>query len=326
MTLLLLALSSLAAVLPMLLFLWIVWWMDRYDREPLWLLAIVFLWGAVGGIVLAVIGSFALLAPVLLVAPGLADVTSTVIIAPLIEEPAKAVILLAVLWNRHFDNMTDGFVYGAAAGLGFGMTENFLYFAGEAISGDPFGWVATVVIRTLYSAVMHASATAIVGAALGFARFRGCLALVGGGLGGLVMAMGVHALWNGMLTLDAVAGFGGALVGMNLLLFPLIFLFLFGVFHLCLLEEKVTIRRELASEAEDGVLSKEHARILSSYCARNRRAWVPAGVDHHAYVYAATELAMRKKQARLTHWSRERAYYQAEVERLRDEVRRMLDR
>ena len=51
-------------------------------------------------------------------------------IAPLIEEPAKALCLLALYRSREFDNATDGFVYGAAAGLGFGMTENFFYFGG----------------------------------------------------------------------------------------------------------------------------------------------------------------------------------------------------
>ena len=86
----------------------------------------------------------------------------------------------------------------------------------------------TVVVRTLYSALMHASATSVVGAALGFARFRGCLTLTVSGVLGLALAMGIHALWNGLLTLDTLGGFGGALFGMNLLLFPLEFLFILG--------------------------------------------------------------------------------------------------
>ena len=57
-----------------------------------------------------------------------AAMVGPVLVAPLVEEPCKALFLAYVIWNRHFDNMTDGFVYGAAAGLGFGMTENLLYF------------------------------------------------------------------------------------------------------------------------------------------------------------------------------------------------------
>lgn len=317
-------LSMVCAVVPMLAFLALVWWMDRYDREPVWLLALVFMWGAVGSIVLALIGSSVLLLPVELLAPGAADATGAVLIAPLIEEPAKAVILLAVLWSRHFDNMTDGFVYGAAAGLGFGMTENFLYFASAAATGDPVGWMFTVVIRTLYSAMMHASATSVVGAALGFARFRGCLALIVLGAFGLVLGMGIHALWNGLLTLDTLANTGGALFGANLLLFPVEFLFIFGVYNLCLLNESLVIKRELRAEAASGLIPEDHARIMGSYCARSRRKWVPKGVNHHKYVYAATTLAFRKQQARLVKGGSEHDFYEKEVLRLRAEVKELL--
>lgn len=323
MALLLIALSTICAVVPMLVFLGLVWWMDRYDREPLWLLGLTFMWGAIGSIVLALIGSTVLLLPVAALAPGAADATGAVVIAPLIEEPAKAVILLLVMWNRHFDGMTDGFVYGAAAGLGFGMTENFLYFASVASTGDPLGWMFTVVIRTMYSAVMHASATSVVGAALGFARFRGCLAVAAIAPLGLGMGMGIHALWNGLLTLDALAGLGGAGFGVNLLLFPLEFLFIFVIYQLCLLEESMTIKRELGEEAAAGLIPAEHPKIMSSWWRRNSRKWVPAGVNHHAYVYAATTLAFRKKQLAMSR-GRDATFYKKEVEQLRQRVADLL--
>jgi len=320
---LLVAFSTVCAIVPMLLFLGVVWWMDRYDREPIWLLSLTFLWGAIGSIVLAVIASSIMLLPVQLIAPAAADATGAVVIAPLIEEPAKACILLLIIWSRHFDNMTDGFVYGAAAGLGFGMTENFLYFAGAAVEGDAFAWIMTVVVRTLYSALMHATATSVVGAALGFARFRGCLALGVTGVLGLALAMGIHALWNGLLTLDTLGGFGGALFGMNLLLFPLEFLFILGVYQLCLVNESMMIKRELTEEAGLGLIPAEHARILSSYLARNRRKWVPRGLNRRAYVRAATTLAFRRYQAAHARQS-EAAYYRKEVERLREEIQTLL--
>ncbi len=307
----------------MLVFLAIVWWMDRYDREPLWLLLLTFAWGAIGSIGLALIGSTILLAPIELLAPAAASSAGAVLVAPIIEEPAKALILLAVLWNRHFDNMTDGFVYGAAAGLGFGMTENFIYFANVAAGGSALEWMFTVVIRTSYSAVMHATATAVVGAALGFARFRGCLAIAAMGTLGMGLAIGIHMLWNGLLTLDAEIGLGGAGFLVNLLLFPLEFLLIFAVYNLCLLEEKITIRRELREEAAAGLLPAAHAEILGSWIARNRRAWVSPGVDHHAYVYTATTLAFRKKQLATARPS-EAPYYKREVEALRQRLGTML--
>ena len=120
--------STVCACVPMFCFLAAIWWLDRYDREPIWLLGLTFLWGAIGSIVAAVIGSItvellvggatAVLGALLaLDLETLRAASGPVLVAPLVEEPSKAVILLYVIWNRHFDNMTDGFVYGAAAGL-----------------------------------------------------------------------------------------------------------------------------------------------------------------------------------------------------------------
>ena len=49
--------------------------------------------------------------------------------APLIEEIAKALGVLAVFWllRAEFDNMRDGIVYGALIGLGFNWYEAALY-------------------------------------------------------------------------------------------------------------------------------------------------------------------------------------------------------
>lgn len=325
MQMLLVLASNVCAILPMVAFLAAVWWLDRYDREPVWLIALTFLWGAVGAIVLSVVGS-AVLATALGVGVGFgAAVTGAevdwltaslgpVVVAPLVEEPAKALILLAIMWNRHFDNMTDGFVYGAAAGLGFGMTENLLYFV--VSSGDLVAWSGTVLVRTFYSAVMHATATAIVGAALGFARFRGTLTLTVCGLLGLALATGVHALWNGLLTGEQLIDAHGALMSLNLVLFPFEVLTTFVVFQLCLLEESATIRRELAEEADAGRIPEHHPSIVSSWTRRLRGGWLPPGVDRDAYVQAATSLAMRKKQVRQM-GDRAPRFYLDEVERLR---------
>jgi hypothetical protein len=223
--------------------------------------------------------------------------------------------LLIVLWNRNFDNSTDGFVYGAAAGLGFGMTENFMYFMTVAFTGDAWSWVNTVVIRTLYSGVMHATATSIIGASLGFARFRGCLVLAASGAGGLGLAIGVHMLWNGLITLDTLHGTDGLLQMLNLMIFPFEVLLLFTVFQACLLHESTTIRRELAEEAALGRIPPEHPNILASWRRRQSRRWLPAGVDHARYVRATTALAMRKRQAKAAGPSGE--FYRDEVERLR---------
>jgi RsiW-degrading membrane proteinase PrsW (M82 family) len=311
----------------MFVFLAIVWWLDRYHREPVWLLAITFLWGAVGGVFGAVVGSVVLDAGARLLVVPVASmlgsdldafhaVLGTVAIAPIVEEPSKALFLLYILWNRHFDNMTDGFVYGAATGLGFGMTENLVYFV--SVSGDAYLWGSTVVVRTFYSAVMHATASAIVGAALGFARFRGCLAIIVCGSLGLAMAIAVHALWNGLLMLGQIQGSNAPFV-IDMLLFPLEVAGVLLVAQICLADESCMIRRELGAEAARGTLPPEHPRILASAFRRLWRGWLPHGVDHGRYVRATTSLAMRRHQVRQM-GERAPAFYRHEVVKLRREV------
>ncbi len=324
--------SIVCACVPMFVFLAAIWWLDRYDREPIWLIGLTFLWGAIGSVLAAV--AVSLLAQVI-IAMGLGVLTATlgidteaanaiagpVLVAPLVEEPAKALILLYVIWNRHFDNMTDGFVYGAAAGLGFGMTENLMYFV--TVTEDVAAWGMTVFIRTFYSALMHATATAIVGAAMGFARFRGCLALWVSSTVGMGVAMTVHALWNGLITIEEVLGGSGGLFMLDLMLFPLEVLGVFVVFQVCLLEESWTIRRELQEEADKGRIPPEHPAIISSWFRRLGKGWVPSGVDPDLYVLTTTNLAMRKKQIRQM-GTEAPAFYRDEVDRLRRQVELLL--
>ena len=132
-----LALSIAAGMIPMLAFLAVVWWLDRYDREPVWLVGLVFLWGAVfaagGSYITNSIGHLVL--SIALANSINAEWISIMFVAPLVEEPLKGIILVALAFTRWFDNTTDGFVYGAAAGLGFAMSENILYFTRAEASG-----------------------------------------------------------------------------------------------------------------------------------------------------------------------------------------------
>jgi RsiW-degrading membrane proteinase PrsW (M82 family) len=321
-----LALLSVAcAGLPILCFLGLLWWLDRYDREPIWLLVLVFVWGAVGAVILSLVGNTIALLPLTWAFGATAAMhTGTVLIAPLVEEPTKALVLPLVLRSRHFDNATDGFVYGAAVGLGFGMTENFLYFVGSAATGDVWGWLATVFIRTFFSAMMHATASSIVGAFLGWAMFRRWPVRALAGACGLLLAMTIHGIWNGLITADQLLNAGGLLFVTDLLLFPAEFLVIFAVFQVCLWDEHRSIRTELAAEAQEGILPAEHVPILASYLQRMRRGWLPAGVSHHAYVRATTTLAFRRRQIRVSHGAR-RDGYERDLVALREEIARLLE-
>ncbi len=323
---LLILLSIFAAIVPMVSFLALVWWLDRYDREPIWMVVLTFAWGAIGATSLSLLGNTtAHLLIAMAAGPEAASVVSPVVVAPLVEEPTKAMILLIVVLSRYFDNTTDGFVYGAAAGLGFGMTENFLYFTTVASTAawDPLGgtlaWAGTVAIRTCYSALMHATATAIVGAALGWARMRPLPVRIFALGSGLVIAMAIHGLWNGLLTLDAQIEADGKLAMMDFILFPVELLITMIIFQLCLLSERRTLRRELQDEAQKGGLPAAHIDYLTTYLRRGLQRWAPAGVDQRAYIKVATTLALRKDQARRAR-GRKAELYRHDVERLRSEL------
>lgn len=282
----LLVLASIpAAVLPVLGFLALIWWLDRFDREPVWLLLLAFGWGAGMAVPAALWAEQALV-----------DSIPSLFLAPLVEEPIKALAVLAIAATRHFDNTTDGFVYGAAVGLGFGMTENAVYFAEEARSGSLLGWAWLVAVRSLYASLMHAASSSALGAALGFSKFRSPTIALLAVPAGVVAMLAIHGLWNGLLQAGSA---GRAHLGLlDLVLFPLELGILGALFALSLLDERRILRRELDPEAAAGVLPPEHVPILSSLAARLRDDWLPPGVDQEAYIAAATTLAFRKHQAR----------------------------
>ncbi|MFH1434412.1 MAG: PrsW family intramembrane metalloprotease [Pseudomonadota bacterium] len=323
--LILLFFSVFLATLPMICLLLVVWWLDRYEREPLWLVGLVFAWGAVGGVLLGGIFSLAFTMPIHMVfGAQTAEIAGAVLIAPIIEEITKGAVLLLIVFNRNFDNATDGFIYGAATGLGFGMVENLLYFSLGAASGDVPGWCGIVFMRTIFTAPMHALASSCFGATLGYAKFQrsGAVRVVIPMLG-LGIAMAIHFLWNSF----AVAS-GAFSSEIPLLLSILIiigeFTLIFAVFQASLFSESRMIRRELEKEARAGLIPALHLKYLPYYFKRFQGGWLQPGVSKRRYIARATELAFRRAQRDRCGPDR-RAFYASEVSRLQQEVRQILE-
>ncbi|HWG91679.1 MAG TPA: PrsW family glutamic-type intramembrane protease [Candidatus Thermoplasmatota archaeon] len=193
------ALVGAAFFTPLLFLVWIRN-RERYRRERLPPLLKAFLSGAVLGVIMAgllatmvayvippaTVGAFQEAFPFLTAGAFLA-----VVVAPLAEEPAKAVWLLT--FRGELQEPEDGLVYGAAIGLGFGATENVLYALVTLLFGGVELAVATVVFRTLGTVLLHGAATALVG--YGATRSLRWGAHVH--LPGLVPALGVAVLLHG---------------------------------------------------------------------------------------------------------------------------------
>jgi RsiW-degrading membrane proteinase PrsW (M82 family) len=134
--------------------------------------------------------------------------------APIVEETLKALILVYLVRRPNFTYFVDGAIYGFAVGIGFAIVENYSYILGYEGTA-----LSVAVGRVLSTNLMHATASALVGIALGFARFqrlsRGALLL----LSGLLLAMAVHMAFNNLVTrvssallllYAAATGLGGA--------------------------------------------------------------------------------------------------------------------
>ncbi len=309
------ALNSVLAVAPIAVYLGIFWWLDRYEREPLWVVLLTLLFGA-----LVALPVSASVSEGVAIDAGVDDLaTLATWIAPVVEEPMKALVLVFLLSSRHFDNATDGMLYGAASGLGFALFENYLYFE-QTWAQAPEIWPEVVVYRGLLTALMHCSATAMVGGVIGALRYRGPLlqGLVAPLLG-LVPAIALHAIFNGTLIQADLRGEDVATV--PLVLIPLGALALLALTQLALYREHLTIERELRDEP--GLIPATHASILPFVTRRRGSAWWRGAPEHRRrYVRAATTLAFRKHQ--LKRAGGDLPQLRRDVERLRAEIRRLL--
>jgi protease PrsW len=321
---LVLALASLfAAVIPMFVYLLIIWLLDRNEREPFGSVLLYFIWGATGAIFLGIIGSILFQLPVntiIEVVSGdnseqLANFSGTVITAPLVEEFTKGLFLLIMINSKKFDGVVDGVVYGGAIGLGFGMSENFLYFI--SYGDTPESWLLIVIIRTFFSAVMHCMATSTFGAFIGFSKFRPGIIKFIFIPAGFFIAVLLHFTWNFTVSFDKLAVLG------------FLFLVMYGIawlamFQLAIYLESRTIIKELNDEAANGHIPFEHVKFIPYIFRRYKRGWCPPSLNQKTYVKTAVILAIRKYQYKNVSAIKQNLYLQ-EIQMLRMKIQQMLN-
>jgi RsiW-degrading membrane proteinase PrsW (M82 family) len=195
-------LSIIVGLIPAGLYAIFVNWLDQHEKEPWWLLVLTFLWGAVPAVILALIAQTLLDIPTtrVLGAEGLAyEVVGSSLWAPITEEIVKGmgVLLVLILFRREIDNVLDGIIYGAMAGLGFAFTENVLYFASALTEDGWGGWVFLVLLRTIPFGLNHALFTGLTGAGLAAAnQAQGPVARLAAPPAGLISGMLFHGIHN----------------------------------------------------------------------------------------------------------------------------------
>jgi RsiW-degrading membrane proteinase PrsW (M82 family) len=346
-----LLLSSFLAVVPLA----ILRFLDRRERESAWLLAGALLWGGFIATALALPFNNAFFqlvddwvtqnpAITLVLGPDAATMIAAPISAPVVEEIAKALGVLAIFWlaRAEFDSMRDGFIYGAAVGVGFNWTEAALYVAqGYAASGvAPYG-TELGARYALFGLGGHALFTGMFGLCLGFAAqtnrrwFRFLAPIMG-----IALAIAAHRLVNSLPLRAALeqartgvpadspqspaeAGFLDAFVSGSIvqlvILLPFLVMTALALWRSGVWERRV-IREELGNEIGRTVTPGEYEEIVQDRILRTRRINGMRRKASSALVTAQNELAFRKRRVREDGKDPERDHL---VSRWREEIGRL---
>jgi RsiW-degrading membrane proteinase PrsW (M82 family) len=264
-----LLIGMISAVVPVPLYLVLVLWIDRYEAEPVWMLATAFFWGALVAVFFAY-----LLNTVSGVAVSLATNSmragrtfGAVISAPIVEEIAKALIIfIFFFWKKdEFDGVIDGIVYAAMAGLGFAMTENIQYYGKAVMEAGGGGLTLVFILRGAIAPFSHPLFTGLTGIGFGLARQTRNTAIkwIAPPLG-LLAAMSMHSIWNGSGVL-----FGGGAFILTYILFMIpAFFIMLVVIILALRREGQIVREYLSPEHRGGLLTQQEYNQLGSISGR----------------------------------------------------------
>jgi RsiW-degrading membrane proteinase PrsW (M82 family) len=197
--------------------LWLVF-VRRFDRahpEPMWLVLVTFLMGAVatvpaGLLERALSSATPWLEPRVVTFGGQAfalpfAIVAFTLVVGLVEEGTKLAGAVYAVRRKEFDEPVDGIVYGIASSLGFAAAENFHYFTLSRLNAP------TVIARCFMSVPAHMFFGALWGYALGarLVERRSRVALFVG-----LAALG-HGLFDAFLSTDG-AGLLAVLLNVGL--------------------------------------------------------------------------------------------------------------
>jgi len=256
------------ATVPLPLYLGLALWIDRFEPEPIRMLAWAFFWGATAAtffaLILNTVGQSVVSSEF---GSSFGEVYGSSISAPVVEESAKAIVLLAIYRFRRseLNGVLDGIVYASMVGLGFATTENVLYY-GNSAAGDGVPLEATFFMRGVLSPFAHPVFTAMTGIGFGIAVASGRPLRRLAPLVGLLGAMFLHSLWNSSATVGDGAGF----VGVYFLIMIPIFVAVIVISIVARRREGRMVRQQLQPELASGQLTDDDVQSLSSVKARKR--------------------------------------------------------
>lgn len=320
--------SALLSIIPIA----ILRFLDRRERECTWLYVLTFLWGAliatgiaqpINALIIGYVKQFVTLHPdiqqflgsdaVMIIAAPLAG--------PIVEETTKGIGVLLLFWllQSEFDNVRDGFIYGALVGIGFNFMEAALYVLNGYVDNGIAPWGGQLVTRYAgLGFIGHPLYTGMFGLGLGLARqtmrvwLRYTAPIVGWLMGfsghlynnslgllmfllGIVTAKGQEAQLAKLKLGDTplLQAFIQGVLVKPIMFFPFVLVAVVMLWQSGVWERQV-IREELASEGEPVITKEEYEAVKGDRIFKTRRV---QNIDRRtsvAIVQAQNELAIRK--------------------------------
>ncbi len=161
--------SVLASIIPVLIILAVIYNMSEVKKQPLWLLAILFLGGILSWVMVRYISRFLgndIYKSQIEINEALGNkgffLVSFGIIA-IIEEMSKYIVITIMCFkNKYFKNPYDAIMYAVCISLGFAFVENIMYI-------NNYG-MGVAISRAIFSIPAHASFGIIMGYYLGVSK------------------------------------------------------------------------------------------------------------------------------------------------------------
>lgn len=265
--------------------------LDRYDPEPWYALIGCLLWGGI-----AACGYSATINTFVgeIIGGSTGEIVTTVVSAPIVEEFWKGLGVFGVFFflRREFDGVVDGIIYATFTALGFATVENVIYYAQAAGGGALAG---TFIIRGIIAPWGHPVYTAMTGIGFGLAReSENKFVRFTAPFAGYMLAVVLHAIWNGSATLSTELGEGGAALFFCMLPVWLLFVLTFFIIVISLVRRRGRIIRDyLMDEVALGNITQDELDMIASAFGllRARSRHGGTGVK---FVRAAARLALSK--------------------------------
>ncbi|PLX08824.1 MAG: hypothetical protein C0596_05885 [Marinilabiliales bacterium] len=142
------------AIAPVIVILAYIYYRDKYNKEPFWLLFFLFLSGAFSVIPVLTVGYFS--DYFLRYLGGLYEVAYTAFVqAAFIEEFWKLFFTFVIAWwAKAFDERFDGIVYAVFVSMGFAAVENIMYVTGYGFTTGLLRMITAVPAHAIFGIAM----------------------------------------------------------------------------------------------------------------------------------------------------------------------------